>query len=58
MKRVITREEMAALLQEMAEAKAERLEYGQAKKLKPASNSFQSRSSGKVQRWHLMNPPQ
>jgi hypothetical protein len=51
---VITREEVAALLQEMAEAESERRELDQAKNLKRRDNSSKAKDHRNIQRWYLV----
>ena len=57
MNQVLTREELAALLQGVAEAESDRLEPGQAKKTKPPYTLYKSRVSRKVQRYYLVDSP-
>ena len=57
MNQVLTREELAALLQGVAEAESDRLEPGQAKKTKHPDTLHKSRVSRKVQRYYLVDSP-
>lgn len=57
MNQVLTREEMAALLQGVAEAKSDRRDFGQAKKVKHPDNPYQAKANRKVQRWYLVGSP-
>jgi hypothetical protein len=48
---------MAALLQGVAEAKSDRRDFGQAKKVKHPDNPYQAKANRKVQRWYLVGSP-
>jgi hypothetical protein len=54
---VLTREEVAALLQGVAEAESNQLEPSQPKKAKHPDNLYKVKASRKVQRCYLVGSP-
>ena len=54
MNQVLTREEVAALLQGLAEAASDRRELGQAKQAKHPDNLYKTKANRKVKRCYLV----
>ena len=57
MNQVLTREEVAALLQGVAEAESDRHEIGQAKRAKHPDNLYKAKANRKIQRSYLVGSP-
>lgn len=57
MNQVLTREEVAALLQGVAEAESNCRELGQAKQAQPPDNLYKAKANRKVRRCYLAMSP-
>lgn len=57
MNQVLTREEVAALLQGVAESESDRRKGDQANKAKRPDKASKAKDQRKVQRWYLVGSP-